>query len=234
MPFSLKGVYPWARALTIAFVVAQIARLVDAFLYLRFLRALEAFQVSPELSPHSAEDLVAWEASYRIFGLPVGIVFLGVLIAVLIVNGMWIFRVASNARYFDPQEGRIGPGWAVGWHAVPVANLWMPFRAMRQTWNASYPEAKPMDAKVPLLFSGWWAAWIASNGILAGAQVMAQGEEIANQILINTANLMVAPLSAVSGVFFLLIIDRLTRMQWAKDKHYEPPTEAMQPQGGLL
>ena len=163
-----------------------------------------------------------------------GIGFLAVLIAVLIVNGMWIFRATSNARYFDPQDRRIGPGWAVGWYAVPLANLWMPYKAMKQTWNASFGDPRPMDAKVPVLFVFWWASWLGSNGISAAANIFAPGDEIGNQIVINTANLMVAPLSAASGVLFLLIIDRLTRMQWAKDKHYEPPRPKMQPQGGLL
>jgi hypothetical protein len=29
------------------------------------------------------------------------------------------------------------PGWAVGWHFIPVACLWKPFCAMREIWVAS-------------------------------------------------------------------------------------------------
>src|SRR3546814_14063468 len=49
---------------------------------------------------------------------------------------------------------------SVGWFFVPIANLWMPFQAMRQLSKAS---AKPGDweaADTSALLAWWWLFWL--------------------------------------------------------------------------
>ena len=60
----------------------------------------------------------------------------------------------------------VSPGWSVGWYFVPLANLAMPFVAMRELWKAS---ASPRDwqmGSAPATIPLWWACWIVAN--LAG------------------------------------------------------------------
>ena len=61
-----------------------------------------------------------------------------ILILTYVVFGTWIYRAAANVDAASVPGFRFTPGWAVGWHFVPIANLFKPFGAMRQIWNASH------------------------------------------------------------------------------------------------
>ena len=48
-------------------------------------------------------------------------------------------RANRNARAFGSSMS-ISPGWAAGWFFVPIANLWMPYQAMKEIWQGSDPD----------------------------------------------------------------------------------------------
>lgn len=81
------------------------------------------------------------------------------LIATYVVFGMWIYRAAANVDAAMVPGFRYTPGWAVGWHLVPIANLYKPFDAMRQIWNASHGGGSNLDRGEPLLVY-WWGLWV--------------------------------------------------------------------------
>lgn len=81
------------------------------------------------------------------------------LVATYVVFGMWIYRAAANVDAAMVPGFRYTPGWAVGWYFVPVANLYKPFDAMRQIWNASHGGGRDLDRGEPLLVY-WWGLWI--------------------------------------------------------------------------
>lgn len=95
-----------------------------------------------------------------------GLVALAMLL-LYIVGGvvvlLWISRANRNAHAIGTLEMETSPGWAVGWYFVPFANLVMPFRSMREIWEASAgatPEgARPSGG----LLGAWWACWLATN-----------------------------------------------------------------------
>src|SRR3546814_11195073 len=61
---------------------------------------------------------------------------------------------------------------SVGWFFVPIANLWMPFQAMRQLSKAS---AKPGDweaAYTSALLAWWWLFWLGWQVATVAAMVL--------------------------------------------------------------
>lgn len=74
----------------------------------------------------------------------------------------WIARANANAHAIGTLEMETGPAWAVGWFFVPFANLFMPFRAVREIWQASATAVAGEQASGALL-GLWWLGWLATN-----------------------------------------------------------------------
>jgi hypothetical protein len=99
------------------------------------------------------------------FILPLASLLLFLACAVIVLR--WIYLANANARALGAGDMMVTPGLAVGWFFVPLANLAMPFIAMRELWKAS---SRPKDwqlVRVPLAIAFWWAFWLAS-GIAGG------------------------------------------------------------------
>ena len=80
----------------------------------------------------------------------------------IVLVAMWIHRAHANLTEAGYVK-QFTPGWAVGWFFVPIANLFQPFRAMRELWNLSHCEPdSPHDVAAPQL-SIWWGAWIVGS-----------------------------------------------------------------------
>jgi hypothetical protein len=79
--------------------------------------------------------------------------------------GLWIHRAAINLRAFRRRDMRYSPGECVWWFYVPVANLVHPFRAVREIWRASDPNAKSRSwqrSSSTQLLGIWWGTYLAS------------------------------------------------------------------------
>lgn len=82
--------------------------------------------------------------------------------ATCIPFGMWIYRASKNTRALGATGLRSSPGWAVGSYFVPIVNLFAPFIAMREIWQASAdPGNWPAARRTPLL-GWWWFLWLAA------------------------------------------------------------------------
>ncbi len=89
-------------------------------------------------------------------------------ISVLIINAVWLVRAARNAAEFDPHPKSFSGGWTLGWFFIPIANLWMPFRAIRYMWNVSIKGPSHGDDKAPRFFLIWWGCWVAEPVVVLG------------------------------------------------------------------
>lgn len=80
-----------------------------------------------------------------------------IVCAVLI--GIWTNRSHHNAHSLNIEGLTVSPAWAVGSYFVPIANLFLPYRAMKQLWLGSLnaAEAKPVSAVLPAV---WWTLWL--------------------------------------------------------------------------
>ena len=121
------------------------------------------------------------------------LVQLAVYVCTAIVFFVWLYRANANARALGADDMMAGPGMAIGWYFVPLANLAMPFVAMRELWKASTRpkdwQAVPSPATIPL----WWTCWLIAGftGIISfrmsaefakeaseAAQVLAMASEL--------------------------------------------------------
>ena len=78
--------------------------------------------------------------------------------AVLVLN--WIHRANHNVRQLRAVDMQFTPGWAVGWHFVPIAWFWKPYQAMTEIWRASRNPADWRGEPVSPLLHWWWILWI--------------------------------------------------------------------------
>jgi hypothetical protein len=92
--------------------------------------------------------------------------------AMLLLFMFWVYRANRNARALGARDMRYTPGWSVGWFFVPFANLVMPFKVMREIWQASSgpgnPDARPSAAIV----GWWWFFWLANTAIAYAVGLM--------------------------------------------------------------
>lgn len=79
------------------------------------------------------------------------------------VVGRWIYVTNANAHAFGTGEMTITPGWAVGWFFVPIANLFKPYEAMKETWRVSHQFAGQLEEAESGLPPLWWGLWIVTN-----------------------------------------------------------------------
>jgi hypothetical protein len=138
-------------------------------------------------------------------------------VAAFLVSGWltlkWIYRVNANAQALASGMA-IGPGWNVGWFFIPFANLIMPYRGLKQTWQVSSDPHVWPDVKVPLLLPAWWATWLATNLFgNAGFRLSVQVESARDQQL---ANLIIAgsvPLTILVCILLVKVVRGLSRLQ---------------------
>ena len=107
----------------------------------------------------------------------------------------------------------------MGWYFVPVANLWMPYRAMKEIWRASVSPANWQKQALSMLVPGWWLLGIAGSsiagfvtwGMQRGGQLL--DERAAEHIGDGVAQGALIPVT----LLFLVIVSRVHSMQVA---HY--------------
>jgi hypothetical protein len=89
-------------------------------------------------------------------------VFIFINIMTIVIFGMWIYRAAANIRDEANLAMTDSPRMAVGWYFIPLANLFKPYTAMREIWNASTANRYSLDQGNTTL-TAWWAMWLISN-----------------------------------------------------------------------
>lgn len=99
-----------------------------------------------------------------------GEIVLAVVFAVTFLTGLilalrWIYLANANAHALGAEGMRFTPGWTVGWYFVPIASLWKPYQAMKETWQASAAKTDWRAVRVPRLLPWWWACWLLSTSI---------------------------------------------------------------------
>lgn len=110
---------------------------------------------------------------------------LACVLAAFVLVGLWIYRANANAHALGGDLS-VSPGWAVGWFFVPIACLFKPYLAMKETWLASHFGGNWGDGEATDLLSWWWGLWILS-GVLGYGVVLADRGDPALGAEINLA-----------------------------------------------
>ncbi|MEZ6241595.1 MAG: DUF4328 domain-containing protein [Phycisphaerales bacterium] len=140
-----------------------------------------------------------------------------VFVPTVVLFCIWTFRSAVNARTLGARGFRITPGWAVGWYFIPVATLWMPFKAMSEIWRASIHPIKGDDrtawrnAPVGVLLQAWWTSWVLGTLVtnIASRFFDEPSFERIGAWMISIG----AGLQILAGVLCIAVVSRLTTSQ---------------------
>jgi hypothetical protein len=80
-----------------------------------------------------------------------------------VIFGCWIVRANKNVRALGAINLPITPGWAVGYFFIPILNLFRPYQAMKNLWQASHNPVSWSTTKAGSILPAWWALWIFGN-----------------------------------------------------------------------
>jgi hypothetical protein len=77
---------------------------------------------------------------------------------------MWQHKAQSDLYARQLPGLKYTPGWAVGWWFIPIANLFMPYLAVRELWdNVGRPPGAPSAGRRDWKLLTWWLSYIASS-----------------------------------------------------------------------
>ncbi len=120
-----------AKAARIALILSMIA-VVPVAIFYAFFFYLQLGSITPGLP-----------ASYAYLTGPLSLLLLllyFIMACTTVPILMWVYRAHANLRESGMEELRHSPGWAVGSYFIPIANLFVPFSAMRALHNRSNGE----------------------------------------------------------------------------------------------
>jgi hypothetical protein len=122
----------------------------------------------PELFPIGDEEINdPGVLVVALLELGLGLIYLVVYVATIVVFLMWLYRSYENLPSFGVRRNQIkySSGWAVGSFFIPFVSLVVPYRAMKELWKKSLPNSSEMlsDVGPPGFFPLWWAVWLVSN-----------------------------------------------------------------------
>lgn len=206
----LAGIAGHAKVTVVAFVLVSLTYIISDVTSIAFIgHALSGdFQSQSELDSQAS--------TVDAFSQYAAIAYLLIFAWSAIVIGRWTYRAMKNLRSMG-HETTVSPGWAVGWHLVPIAWLWMPFRGMAQIWRGSIHGAPTGEAALPAAMRLWWAAWLFGNWFSFGAfQMQESGLASENFELVQTAlglGIVGSGSHIVSALLLLGLMKKVTRAQ---------------------
>ena len=142
-----------------------------------------------------------------------GLATIAVYIATVVVFLMWLYRVSNNVASFG-ETRQTSAGWAVGYFFIPIANLFMPYQAIKEIWKKSGPKAADAfsdGVSPPGFFPAWWGFWIASN-ITSNISFRMTMEE-APAGASATVGILSEVLSIAAAFFAIQVIKEIDRRQ---------------------
>jgi hypothetical protein len=135
------------------------------------------------------------------------------LLVCYVIGGMWIYRAGCNVRALGARGLDDSPGWAVGWYAVPFANLALPFRAMKQIRLASEAPYGWRSRSTPLLLTAWWTLFLI-NG-LGGYAVARLGADKTVEAIASMQTWLIVyhVVSILAAISFIKVVAEVTGLQ---------------------
>lgn len=89
-----------------------------------------------------------------------------------VVFCIWIYRAFKNLADLRRFGLKTSPGLAVGSYFIPFLNFYMPYKSMRELWNASTSDTEPASdssgyqwdySPETILLTVWWSSFIAAK-----------------------------------------------------------------------
>lgn len=147
------------------------------------------------------------EAIFVVIGLSAITTITCVLASVVAVS-VWVYLAHDNLRTMGLNGLKYAPAWAVGSFFVPVANLFVPFRAMRDLYNRSMGEEAHLAHESAPDVTSWWTCYIVGGMIQLFLMATALIDMLTNiyfttPAAANMILLMFASVLLLGSAFFL-------------------------------
>jgi hypothetical protein len=189
--------------------------------HLRALDRVEAGETSvAELS--ESEELVEIGDGLAILSfMPAGIVWL-----------VWQHRSHRNLRGLGVEDLGFSPRWAVAWWFVPIANIVMPYLAMRELWKASDPNAEGVGWRMldnTLLLPLWWAGRLAAQFSWQVGGFVGDTGDIPSLVVQSRWGIAAGLIIAAWGVLAIVIVQKISGRQQQKYQRIVTWSGGLQP-----
>jgi hypothetical protein len=128
---------------------------------------------------------------------------------------MWLYRSYNNLRAFN---SRIpldhSAGWAVGSFFIPFVNLAVPYRAVKEVWQKSWPADETLlyAPSAPATFPIWWTFWLLSC-FAGNISMRLSFNENAPENAGTIVSIIASGLSIIAAVFAYLVVDAIDKRQ---------------------
>lgn len=152
----------------------------------------------------------------------VGLLSLAMMVSIVpltIALMLWLHRARANLADFGLTDLTYSPGWTIGSFFVPVANLAVPFRSMRELYNRSHGEDVYQSLATVPDVSSWWTSFVTGATIQLALLLMSLVGILTNAYfttppLANAAmNMLGIFLLGLSAFFLFRIVGAVTRAQ---------------------
>jgi len=138
-------------------------------------------------------------------------------VVLVVIFCIWIYRANYNARALGATDMKFSPGWAVGWYFIPIANLWKPYQAMCEIWQASAAPANWQYQTRGSILQLWWAFFLLSNFIAnVSFRLSLRASSTSDLILSSTISAASSIFDIASNVTALTLVNQIYRMQMAR------------------
>jgi hypothetical protein len=169
------------------------------------------------------------------------------LVACVVLFCVWIRRANQNASALGARGMEFTPGWAAGWFFVPIANLFKPYQAMREIYQASDPDRDDesdeaalhslhwSNEPAPTQMKLWWGTWILMSFLDNSSFRLSFRDDPASQAAsawLGAAGALVAIPCTVLVIWLVFEIDDRQARRHAMHSHPAPgafPARAASP-----
>jgi hypothetical protein len=126
---------------------------------------------------------------------------------------LWFYTAYANLRAAGIKGLRSSPVWATFSFFVPIANLVVPFTAMRELANRSAGEPEEFAGSSVDAVTSWWGCWVASAIVMTLVTVFTfidalPGVSVVFPVLMTMIVLLFGQLLFAASAFFL------TKVMW--------------------
>jgi len=200
-------------------VIVEVCTGVNSFVTISVMKRVIAGEVVPQ------EELTAIDMRTGALAL-LGVPF---MLAAGLLFCFFMPRANRNASAFGSLM-TISPGWTVGWWFVPIANLWMPYHAMKEMWQGSDPDPTvPMvSVPAPAVMKWWWGMYLVHSfsgwaPMLAGGKENRQAQDLVNAA---TIEIVTSVISIAAALLAAATVRGLARRQEERRKRAPGPQVA--------
>jgi hypothetical protein len=141
-------------------------------------------------------------------------IVIAVSLATAVAFFVWLHRTAANVRALGATGLTFTPGWSIAWFFVPIANLFMPLRVMRELWRASHDPAHWAALAAAPIVGWWWFAFLVDEAAERLAGVLYKNAESVSALQTATGVDIISDVTSVAAYLVgYVMVERIADAQ---------------------